>query len=123
MDYNILGSVLAAIVTISGFLYSMFKISRDMRAERITENAQTLSEAKAYTDGQVALLQGKIKGVENSIKNLERAVDQDIQHVRQTYNSEIHNLTIKVEELREQITKGHSEMIGLISKMIEKDRN
>lgn len=121
MDYTIIGGVVAALSVVLGLLATIIKITRDIRKEREEENAKTLQQAKDFILIEVQNIKSEIINLENIIKNTEKSIDRDIEHVRETYNSEIKNLSDKVEQLREQITKSHSELISLISKMVQRD--
>jgi DNA anti-recombination protein RmuC len=108
---DMLGPALMALITLLGFVFTIYRFNKETRKEREAENEKILQASREYTDS-------KIDTLTLSLNSLEKALDQDIQHVRETYKGEIHNLTKKVEELREQIIKGHGELISLMKQII-----
>lgn len=134
MDANIpISSILGfagAMSTFLGALWTIRKLSRDLRRERDLESAKILQEAKeadsklkaaweAKRELHLQEVNGKIKSLEDRLNNLEESVTKDFAHVRETYNGEIRNLGDKIEDLRSELRNQHGQLVTLLGKMID----
>lgn len=120
------------IVTLGGAYLTIRKIARDAKREKKEQAAEILqtakeeiakSEAKIMTDRQLVQkdFEARISTLEQEFEAHKESVDKDFAHVRETYNSEIRNLGEKIEELRSELRGQHSQMVGLLSKLIGKE--
>jgi len=103
MNYEILGLVLAALFMISGGVATLYKMVNSLRIERDHENEKILKEAKEYADNKFNIL------------------SQEIEHQKDIHEGKIAELTDKIEQLREEMRRHHTQLVDLLTKMIDKD--
>jgi chromosome segregation ATPase len=102
MNYEILGLVLAALFMILGGLASLYKATTSMRKERQEENENILELSKQYTDNKILSLEKELK------------------YHKEIHESKVAELSEKIEQLREEMRRHHSQLVDLLTKMIEK---
>lgn len=103
MDYQVVGIVLGALFFISGGLATLYKFTGTIRKEREIENDKILSLAKEYTDSKYSSLQAELI------------------HQKDMHDGKTAELSKKIEELREEMRRHHTQLVGLLTKMIDKD--
>jgi chromosome segregation ATPase len=108
-----------AITTLGGAYLTVRKISRDARREKKEQAAEILQAAKEEMSLLKAELEGKIEHVETNLNSLEKSVEKDLSHIRETYNGEIKNLGQKIEDLRSELRNQHGQLVALLTKMID----
>ncbi len=59
----------------------------------------------------------KFQTVEDRMQALEKSFEKDVDHIKAVYNSEIKNLTEKIEDLREEIRQSTSQLIQLLTRI------
>jgi hypothetical protein len=135
-DSNInLSSIVAiagALGVISGAYIKIRKIFADREKHQHLQRALILQEAKE-ADAQLKAgiearrevlyqeITSRIKAVETRIDNVEEAVNKEISHIRDSYNSEIRFLGSKIEELKDEVRTSLSQVVILVSKLIDKN--
>jgi cell division protein FtsX len=102
MNYELLGFVVAALIMILGGLASLYKVANSMRKERQDENEYVLDLAKQYTDSKVMSLEKELK------------------YHKEIHESKVTELSEKIEQLREEMRRHHTQLVDLLTKMIEK---
>lgn len=103
MDYEILGVVLAALIIILGGVASLYKMARSIRDERDQENTVVLKEAKNYTDARV------------------ESLSKELQYHKELHEGKVAELSQKIEELREEMRRHHTQLVDLLTKMVDKN--
>jgi uncharacterized coiled-coil protein SlyX len=103
MDYQIVGAVLAALFFITGGLATIYKWVNTIRKEREEENAKVLKTAKEYIDSKIEKLEA------------------DLIHQKDLHEGKISELSDKIEHLREETRRYHSQLVDLITKMLDKN--
>lgn len=101
MNYEILGLVLAALFMISGGIATLYKMINSLREERDRENEKVLKEAKEYTDVKC------------------RSLEQELEHQKDMHEGKIAELSEKIEQLREEMRRHHSQLVELLTRMID----
>ena len=104
MDYQVVGVVLGALFFIAGGLATLYRFLNTLRKEREEENQKTLQTAKEYTD------------------NLFKSLESELEHQKDIHDGKVVELSQKIEELREEMRRHHSQLLSLLQKMVEKDR-
>lgn len=102
-NYEILGMVLGALIVISGGIGTLYKMMNSLRKEREEENRKTLEQAKAYTDSKYQVL------------------ETEVAHQKDMHEGKVAELSQKIEELKEEMRRHHTQLMGLLQKMVEKD--
>ncbi len=113
--YGALG-IAMGVVTLVVTLQKVFK---NFRKERDEYAAKILQVAKEEDSILKAKLEARIEKIDLSLKNLEFNVNKDITHLKETYSAEIKVLGEKIETLRDELRNQHSQMVTLISKLID----
>lgn len=114
---------LAALVTISGLIATWQKITRtakrDREKAREEHEAKILQAAKEEDAALKAKVDARIERLEDRLENLQHDMEKDISHLKETYSAEIKVLGEKIEALRDELRNQHSQMVTLLSKLIE----
>lgn len=116
-----LGSLSGFIIAVGGAWLTVRKIIKDYRKEREHEAAKVIQEAKEADALLKAKLETEISKIKSELRNLEANVNKDMNHLRETYNSEIRNLGLKIEDLRAELRNNTSQIVNLLTKMIDRD--
>lgn len=111
---------LAGIVTaVGGAWLTVRKIQKDKEQQKEAFKASILAEAEESLKLKETALQAKIEAAEGRLDNLKESVEKDLAHLRETYNGEIKNLAVKIEDLRSDLRNQHTQMVSLLTKMID----
>jgi len=115
-------AVAGAITVIGGSWLTIRKIQKDADASKKALSDEILKSAKEELLKKELELQGKLDKLNARVENLEESVDKDLQHLRETYNGEIRNLGQKIEDLRSELRNQHTQMVSLLTKMIDNSK-
>lgn len=111
---------LAAAVTALGGLYTgVHKLNSSLKHKKERYRQAILDQAKEEMAKIRSELDEKLKDLESELANQKENVARDMDHMKETYNSEIRVLGGKIEELREQLNTQHSQLIGFLTKLID----
>ena len=102
MNYETLGMVLGAFFFILDGLTTLWKVMSAMRHEREEENKKILNISKEYTDSKY------------------RSLEQDLDHQRDMHEGKIAELSQKIDELKEEMSKHHIQLMDFLIKSIDK---
>lgn len=112
---------LAAVVSAVGGAYmTIRKIVNDSEKHRKQHSAAILQSAKEADNTLKLSLEGRIHELETSLRDLRGDIDKDINHLKESYNTEIRNLGEKIENLRDELRQQHSGILTLLNKVIDK---
>lgn len=120
ISWEMLLSASVAVTTIGGAWLTIRKIQKDSKEKDALAKAEILQAAKEELAMKEIALDSKIKEVEQRVENLEKNVEKDLAHIRETYNGEIRNLGQKIEDLRSELRNQHGQLVDLLTKMIGK---
>jgi peptidoglycan hydrolase CwlO-like protein len=115
-------AVAGAVSIIGGAWLTVRKIAKDTETQKKEQAEAILQSAKEEILLKEKDLQAKIEALDTRIETLEHSVEKDLQHMRETYNSEIRNLGQKIEDLRSELRNQHTQMVQLLTKMIENSK-
>lgn len=124
MDYSDLHTIVpsaGAIVAIGSAWLTVRKIAKDAKRERKELVAEILQEAKEADTLIKSKLESRIEAIRAELKNLEFNVSKDVEHLRETQKNEMKNLGEKIETLRDELRNKHSELVQLLTAMVNKD--
>lgn len=116
-------AVSGAISAIGGAWMTVRKIAKNAEDEKKRHAAEILQIAKEEISEKEKEIKAKIEALDTRIETLEHSVDKDLQHMRETYNSEIRNLGQKIEDLRSELRNQHTQMVSLLTKMIDNSKD
>ena len=114
-------SIASAVSVIGGAWLMIRKIAKDAERSKKNHAAIILQSAKEADSLMKIKLETKIHDLEAEFKNYQENIEKDIEHLKSTYNNEIKNLGEKIENLRDEVNNHHSQIIGLLSKMLDRD--
>lgn len=122
--------VSGAVTAIGGSWLTVRKIHKDADETRKAHEGAILEKAQAQVDkamGERKLIQkefeGRLSEIEQDMVAHKAAVEKDFAHVRETYNGEIRNLGQKIEDLRSELRNQHTQMVTLLTKMIDNSKD
>lgn len=132
IEFSTILAIAGAITAVGGAWLTVRKISKDYEKQGELEAAKILQTAKEEASKVKALLVSdralmlqsieiKIENVQANLDTHKSSVAKDLSHIRETYNGEIRNLGIKIEDLRAELRNQHSQLVALLTKMISKD--
>ncbi|NJO48146.1 MAG: hypothetical protein HC840_00360 [Leptolyngbyaceae cyanobacterium RM2_2_4] len=116
-------AVAGACTVIGGAWLTIRKIQKDAAASKREHAEEILKTAKEEIALKEAAYKARLNAIDIRIETLESSVDKDLQHLRETYNGEIRNLGTKIEELRSELRNQHTQMVGLLTKMISSSKD
>lgn len=121
-DPSVLGGAVGLLVTLGSAYLTVRKIARDAKKEKKEFKAEIVQSAKEEIALKEKDLEAKIKDVDNKVNALKESVEKDLAHMKDTFNSEIRNLGQKVEDLRDELRSQHTQMVALLTKMIDNSK-
>lgn len=110
---------LGVAIGVATLVVTLQKVFRNFRKERDEYAAKILQTAKEEDSLLKAKLEARIEKIDAQLKNLELNINKDITHLKETYSTEIKVLGEKIETLRDELRNQHSQMVTLLSKLIE----
>lgn len=120
IDLTTIGSIAAAFTAIGGAWLTLRRINRYSDKQKKDQRESVLKEAKEY-DLQLRMkIDNKIHDLEIQLEVMRETHEKDLTHLRETYNGEIKFLGQKIESLREEVRLQHTQLVQLLSKMIER---
>jgi len=120
---EVLLSLAGAITAIGGAWLTVRKVANDLRKDKKEHAAEILQSAKEEMALKERDLNLKISEINTKHEALEKSVEKDLAHMRETYNGEIRNLGQKIEDLRSELRNQHTQMVQLLTKMIDSSKD
>jgi hypothetical protein len=99
----------AGISVISGAYLKIRKIIKHRKEQKDLERAAILQEAKEIAQKYKHELEAKIE-----------LLQKDLEHVKESYTSEVKFIGSRIEELRDEVRTQLSQIVILVSKLIDK---
>jgi predicted nuclease with TOPRIM domain len=115
-------AVAGAITIIGGSWLTIRKIQKDADASKKALSDEILKSAKEELIKKEFELQAKLDKLNTRVETLEDSVEKDLHHLKETYNGELKNLATKIEDLRSELRNQHTQMVGLLTKMIDNSK-
>jgi uncharacterized coiled-coil protein SlyX len=100
MDYQTVGIVLGALFFITGGLATLYKFVTMIRKEREEENTKILEASKTYVDMKIEHIQ------------------QELDHQKDMHEGKISELSQKIDELKDEMSRHHSQLMDLLVKKL-----
>lgn len=116
-------AVAGAFSVIGGAWITIRKIQKDAEESKKKHATEILESAKEEILLKEKDLQAQLVAIKVRIDSLESNVEKDLQHLRETYNGEIRNLGQKIEDLRSELRNQHTQMVSLLTKMIDNSKD
>jgi CII-binding regulator of phage lambda lysogenization HflD len=113
--YGAVGMAVAVVTLV----VTVQKVFKNFRKEREEYAAKILRIAKEDDSLLKAKLEARIEKIDTKVRTLEIKINSDIGHVKEIYSAEIKVLGEKIETLRDELRNQHSQMVTLLSKLIE----
>lgn len=118
-DLQNLVSAAGMVITLGTAILTVMKVNRTIKKDREEQEAKILQSAKEEDALVRSQLEGKIKAQEIEISNMKEIFAKDIEHLRETHSGQIANLGEKIEQLRDELRRQHTQMVDLLSKLID----
>jgi hypothetical protein len=110
------GSILFGIV--SAWL-TFLQLKKHYMEEIESKIEQSSLNSSKDLKSEAELLKHKIDSIESHMIKIEESVSKEIEYVKEAYKGEIKNLGEKIENLREEVRNQHTQLIGLLTKLIQ----
>lgn len=111
-----------AIIAFGAAWLTIRKIAKDAKKDKKESAAEILQSAKEEIALKEKDLDAKIKEVRLRLEDLEKSVNKDLLHLKETSSGEIRNLASKIEDLRGELRSQHTQMVALLTKMIDSSK-
>lgn len=83
--------------------------------------AEILHEAKEQDAINRARVESKIEGLESDLEHLKSDVGRDLKNLKELYSNDVRNIADKIENLRDELSTQHSNMLALLTRLVDKD--
>jgi chromosome segregation ATPase len=122
-EFSTLLPTAGVLITLGSLYLTVRKIQKDGDKAKKEQAAEILQAAKEEIALKDKDLSAKLAALDTRIETLESSVEKDLQHLRETYNGEIRNLGQKIEDLRSELRNQHTQMVSLLTKMIDNSKD
>jgi glycerol-3-phosphate dehydrogenase len=112
-------AVAGAITVIGGSWLTIRKIQKDADASKKEHTQEILKMAKEEIALKEKDLQARLNALDTRIDSIESNIEKDLTHLKETYSGELKNLATKIEDLRLDLRNQHTQMVSLLTKMVE----
>lgn len=120
---SILMPAAGAVITLGTAYLTIKKIAKDAKKDKKEQSAEILHAAKEEDVLMRSELQNEINEMKFRIESMEKSIEKDISHLKETYGGEMKSLSDKIEHLRDELRSQHSNIVGLLSKMIDNSKD
>lgn len=118
-DLPTVATVTSIVVTLGSAYIGIKKLQNDSKKEKAEHDALILLEAKEAIASLEREINSKFEALRAEIEAQKEIVGQEIGHVKETYSTDMSNVSQKLEELREDVRTQNNQMISLLTKMAE----
>ena len=119
IDNGMLGTVLISLGTIGSVVWTFTRLKKNFQDEIDAKTKNAIKLAEAAVDSKVQGVENQLEALKRDLENLETSVQKEISFVKATYNSEIKNLSDKIEHMRDELRSQHTNLLTLISKLVD----
>lgn len=119
LDLNTILGYAGAITALGGAYHTIQRILANYKVKKEAYRQQILDEATDQLNAAVTTLENKIKQVEDELAWQKESVARDLTVMKDSYNAEIKVLGQKLEELRQDLISQHSQLVGLLTKLVD----
>jgi chromosome segregation ATPase len=120
MDWQLIGTIAAAVSAIGGFIVGAAKMREGFKADVLEETTKAIELAKESGRHDMDMLRQDVEQLGKEIAGLDRSFQKEIVFIKDTYNGEIRNLSQKIDELREEIKSSNASLIELLGKLLDR---
>ena len=114
---NIPPAVIVAVFSILGSIIGIVITSLKVRSD-------FFKEIKEFYDRELTAVRKEMEDLRNNYValevRLEKKIERDIQLTKEANESEIKNLRLTIEQLRDEVRSSHSKLIDLLTSMISR---
>lgn len=107
-----------ALGAIGSILLTFQKVKKEFNSDIERRIEAVKLGAEDDLKAEMRLMSAKLEILQKDMASMEAGFQKDIAHIKDTYNSEIKNLGDKVEHLREEVRLQHTQILGLLTKML-----
>jgi hypothetical protein len=120
MDVNALLTIAGGLTALGGAYQTISVVLGALKKRKNKYRQSILDEAKAEAGQIKTQLEAKIDALGLELKSQKENLSKDLLHLRETYNAEIRVLGEKIDETRRQLDQQHSQLVNLLTSLIEK---
>ena len=124
LDYSSISSWLTILGTVlTGLVGAYATIRKILNNKEKINKRRDLAIIQAAKDGDTSVklaLQARIHELEVKVANIEESVTKEIAHVKESHSIELKALADKIEVLRDELREQSGSILGLLTKMIDK---
>jgi len=122
LNFNDILTLAGGISVISGAVYAVMKILREIRKAKKESAEKILEEAKEYDNELKAKLENRIDILELDLHNLKSSVVKDIKNLKENHAIELANLADKIQVLRNDLQSQHASVLDLLTQLVKNTR-
>ena len=100
-------------------VWTFTRLKKNFQDEIDAKTKNAIKLAEAAVDSKVQGVENQLEALKRDLENLETSVQKEISFVKATYNSEIKNLSDKIEHMRDELRSQHTNLLTLISKLVD----
>ena len=119
-DVSNLIPIATTITVLGGAYLTVRKIAKDAEKSKKHQAAEVLQSAKEEDALIKSKLEARIELIKVELANIKFNIAKDFDHLKETHNKEIENLGLKVEAIRTEFRDSHSQLVQLLTKIINK---
>jgi len=109
-------------ITVLGTAYlTARKIIKDSQASVAKREEELMTQAKEHDQKLFLEIKSELEVLETKITNLEADFNKELSFVKEVHNNELKQLGEKIENLRDDLKVQHSNLLTLITKLIERN--
>lgn len=114
-------TVASTISVLGGAYLTVKKIARDAEKSKEHQAASILQSAREEDTLIKTKLEARIELIKVELANVKYNIDKDLSHIRDSHSKDIENLGKKIEDLREEFRNANSQLVELLTKIVNKN--
>lgn len=120
MDFaNITNTVVSVVAGIVGAWATLNQLKKNHEKELESKIQKAIELTQENIESEVKLMTSKIDGVQKEVENLEDRLEKDLLYIKERHSSGMDNLTEKIDNLRDEVRSAQSQLMALLTKLIE----
>lgn len=120
IDIDTTLEAMAAIITAIGGIYTAIrKWVKHAETKRQQYKDDILNQARSEAEKIRQELEDKIQKLEVEVETQKQNIYKDLGYLKESHNTEIRNLSEKIENLREDLKVQHTSILSLLTKLID----
>lgn len=119
MDLPTTAGTAAGAMAVIGTIYRGWRhISFNIAQKKEKEHQKIISAAKEEMNRIKSELESKINKLEIDLETQKENISKDFMHMKETYNAELRVLSNKIDDLRQDLSDQHAQMVSLLTQLV-----